>query len=114
MCLYCIWLPLTCIGVIKAADIPENREYGSTEGSTATIANTTTATIATSASSTATAANAATIATAPAATATTTTSTTTTTDTATTTTTMNVLHGSSREEGVGEREESVGIQLPKV
>lgn len=26
--LYLIWLPLTCMGKIKAADLPENEEFG--------------------------------------------------------------------------------------
>lgn len=26
--LYMIWLPLTCMGKIKAADLPENEEFG--------------------------------------------------------------------------------------
>jgi hypothetical protein len=26
--LYLIWLPLTCMGRVKAADLPENEEFG--------------------------------------------------------------------------------------
>lgn len=28
--LYLIWLPLTCMGKVKAADVPENEEFGRT------------------------------------------------------------------------------------
>ena len=28
VCLYCVWLPLTCLGKIKAADVPENEKFG--------------------------------------------------------------------------------------
>ena len=28
VCLYLIWLPLTCMGKVKAADVPENEQFG--------------------------------------------------------------------------------------